>query len=231
MLEIRHAGGRPAAGGRLQHIRKLAWVTLIAPFVLAGCGETADAQDRAADTGFRGVVLDEPVAKPDFTLTDTDGRPFHFREETEGRLALVFFGYTNCPDICPVHMANLSAVLQRYGHDLRSRIRLIFVTTDPARDTPEVLRAWLDRFDPSFTGLIGSHEEVARIQTAMNMPTAALPEVQEGDYAVGHSSQILAFSPDGLAHVAYPAGVRQIDWAHDLPRLLEPERFLEGSAP
>lgn len=207
---------------------------IIAPLALiavTACGENAaDAQERAADTEFRGVVLDEPIAKPAFILNDTDGRPFDFVAETEGQLTLVFFGYTNCPDICPVHMANLSAVLDRYRHDLRSRIRLIFVTTDPARDTPAVLRAWLDRFDPDFVGLIGSHEEVARIQAAMDMPAAALPDVPEGDYAVGHSSQILAFSADGLAHVAYPAGVRQVDWAHDLPRLLQPERFLGDEA-
>jgi protein SCO1 len=223
----RRNSGRLAAAKRRFHIARI--IAPLAVIVVSACGEAAaDAQDRAADTGFRGVVLAEPLGKPDFTLTDTDGRPFAFRQETEGKLALVFFGYTNCPDICPVHMANLSAVLERYGHDLRSRIRLIFVTTDPARDTPDVLRTWLDRFDPQFVGLIGSQEKVARIQQSMNMPVAALPIVKEGDYPVGHSSQILAFSPDGLAHAAYPSGIRQVDWAHDLPRLLEPERFLSG---
>jgi protein SCO1/2 len=196
------------------------------------------------------VVLDTPLARPDFTLTDTDGTPYDFRGETDGQLALLFFGYTNCPDICPVHMANLAAVLGRFDHDMRSRIALVFVTTDPARDSAVVLRAWLDRFDRSFVGLTGSPAVVDRIQTAMGMPPAARPalawngapppggyaRVQNhggagpsnaaGDYAVGHSSQILAFSPDGRAHVAYPAGIRQVDWAHDLPRLLEPEKYL-----
>jgi protein SCO1/2 len=217
---------QPAERGRSRLVRFFAVLGLVG---LAACGEAAaDAQDRAADTGFRGVVLEEPIEKPAFTLTDTEGRPFDFRAATDGYLTLVFFGYTNCPDICPVHMANLSAVLQRYGHDLRSRIRLVFVTTDPERDNPGALRAWLDRFDPDFIGLIGSQDAVARIQTAMDMPTAALPAVLEGDYPVGHSSQILAFSPDDRAHVAYPAGIRQVDWAHDLPRLLDPERFLDA---
>lgn len=203
----------------------LAVLALIA--VLGACGERAGVE-RAQATGFHGVVLDEPLARPDFTLTDTDGRPYDFRARTDGRLALLFFGYTSCPDICPVHMANLSAVLARFDHDLRSRIALVFVTTDPARDSPAVLRAWLDRFDPAFVGLTGTAAEIDRIQAALGIQPAQRPADISGPYAVGHASQILAFSPGGPAYVAYPAGARQTDWAHDLPRLLEPHAWLTG---
>ena len=205
---------------------------LVAALVVAcACGErSADARERALETGFHGVVLEEPIARPDFTLTATDGTPYDFRQRTEGRLALLFFGYTNCPDICPVHMANLSAVLARFDHELRSRIALVFVTTDPDRDSPDALRAWLDRFDPAFVGLTGTAEEVDRIQRALGMAPAQRPADPQGDYAVGHASQIVAFSPDGPAYVAYPAGVRQVDWAHDLPRLLEPRSWLDRGA-
>jgi protein SCO1/2 len=205
---------------------------LVAVLVVAGgCGDgSAAARERAHATGSRGVVLDEPLARPDFTLTDTEGRAYDFRARTDGRLALLFFGYTNCPDICPVHMANLSAVLARFEHDLRARIALVFVTTDPARDSPAVLRAWLDRFDPEFVGLTGTIDEIDRIQTALGIPPAQRPADATGDYAVGHASQIVAFSPDGPAYVAYPAGVRQVDWAHDLPRLLDPHAYLDADA-
>jgi len=190
-------------------------------------GETG--ADRVRETGFHGVVLETPVAKPDITLRTTDGRPFSLRERTEGALTLLFFGYTHCPDICPVHMANLSAVLDRFAHEVRSRIRVVFVTTDPERDTPDVLRAWLDNFDADFVGLTGTIAEVEVAQRAAGVPLAAVESNGTDSYTVAHASQIIAYSPDGFAYVAYPAGIRQVDWARDLPRLLEPQRFLAAA--
>jgi protein SCO1/2 len=191
---------------------------LLAPVLLACSG--ADATP-ASDTGWRGAVLAEAVARPEFTLTDTDGEPFDFRARTDGLLTLVFFGYTSCPDICPVHMANLGAVLDRQSYEVRARTRVIFISTDPDRDTPDVIRAWLDRFGPSFIGLRGPIGEVNRIQRAMRLPESVAGDVREdGTYDVGHAAGILAFSPDGPAHLTYLFGTRQADWEHDLPRLL-----------
>lgn len=197
--------------------------------LLGACGrqtelDAADARER--DTGYRGIVLPDPVPKADFALTDTEGRPFDFRRDTDGMVTLLFFGYTNCPDICPVHLANIGRVLAEQPYDVTSRIRVVFVTTDPERDTPEVMRAWLDRFDPSFIGLTGDPATINSAQTAMGMPQAIRDSTVHpggGAYAVGHSAQVLAFSPDGLAHVTYPFGTRQIDWVHDLPKLVRDE--------
>lgn len=163
----------------------------------------------------------EPIPKPDFVLTDTQGAAYHFAEETDGFVTLLFFGYTYCPDICPVHMANIAAVLDDFTYDLRNEIKVVFVSTDPARDSPERIRAWLDNFDRSFIGLRGSLEEVNRIQAELGLPPA-LADATEGDdeYLVGHSAAVLAFTKDGLAHVRYPFGTRQADWAHDLPKLV-----------
>ncbi|MGH7505111.1 MAG: SCO family protein, partial [Longimicrobiales bacterium] len=191
-----------------------------------------DGEDRARETGFHGVVLDAPQPRPDFTLRDTGGQPFRFRAETAGTLTLLFFGYTNCPDVCPVHLANLSAVLDRFAYDVRSRVRVVFVTTDPARDSPDKLRAWLDNFDPSFVGLTGTQAEVEAAQRAAGVAVAAIERDGTDDYTVAHASQLIAYSPDDFAYVAYPAGIRQVDWVHDLPRLLEPHGYLEaGGAP
>ncbi len=187
--------------------------------------DSDDAVLRARGTGFRGILLTEPLAEVDFTLPDTDNRAFQFREEAEGHLTLLFFGYTNCPDICPVHMANLAAVLSRFPHEQRSRVKVVFVTTDPSRDSPEVLRAWLDHFDPHFIGLTGDLDEVNRVQQSLGLPLAvrAPSNDREGRYLVGHAAQVLAFSPDGVGRVAYPFGTRQEDWMHDLPKLLKHE--------
>jgi protein SCO1 len=183
--------------------------------VAADRSGSAGAADTVADLA--GVVLDEPRPRPDFTLTDTEGRPFDFRAETEGRLTLLFFGYTSCPDICPIHLATLASTLDRSG---MPQPLVVFVGVDPGRDTPEAVRAYLDRFDRRFIGLTGTAEELVRAQEAAAIPVAVVePGVGEDDYLVGHASQVMAYTADDLGHVVYPFGVRQQDWAHDLPRL------------
>lgn len=197
-------------------------VALAAAVALAGCGAERperEAADRARDTGYRGIRLPEPLERPDFTLPDTRGEPFSFRQETEGRAALLFFGYTHCPDVCPVQMANLAATLGDLPYRVRERIRVVFVTTDPERDTPARLRAWLDGFDPAFVGLRGEMEEVNRILGRLDLPPAVREAPGTEEYLVGHASQVIAFSADGEVTVVYPAGTRQADWAHDLARL------------
>lgn len=169
---------------------------------------------------WRGLVLPEPLEKAEFTLTDTEGRAFRFREETDGYVTLLFFGYTHCPDVCPLHMANLAAVLRDLPEAVRSRVKVVFVTTDPERDTPERIREWLDAFDPSFIGLWGPLDQVNEIQAAFGLPPAVKQEVPGGDYLVGHAAYVLAFTTDNRAHLLYPSGTRQADWAHDLPRLV-----------
>jgi protein SCO1/2 len=165
--------------------------------------------------------MQQPQEKADFALLDTEGAPFNFREETDGYVTLLFFGYTYCPDVCPIHMANIGAVLDDFPFEVRRQVKVVFVTTDPERDTPERLRLWLDNFDPSFIGLRGSREEVNEIQVALGLPASTIEETDEGGYGIGHSARVLAFTKDNLAHLAYPFGTRQSDWASDLPKLVE----------
>lgn len=181
---------------------------------------TGDAPPRPDE--FRGSFLPEPLPKTDFTLTTTAGEPFDFRTETQGYVTLLFFGYTYCPDICPVHMANIAAVLHKLPPQTANQVKVVMVSVDPERDTPERFRSWLDNFDRSFVGLIGTTDELAAIQQAFYLPVA----VRQGegpDYLVGHSAAVIAFTTDNFAHVRYPTGTRQSDWAHDLPLLVEAE--------
>lgn len=170
----------------------------------------------------RGYLLAEPLPKPEVTLTATDGSPFNLRRATDGFVTLVFFGYTHCPDICPVHMANLGSVLASLDPRVTERIKVIFVTTDPRRDTPVVLRAWLDHFSRSFIGLVGDSITLAGAQESLKLAPAVIEKAAAADtgYGVGHSSLVVAFTADNLAHVVYPFGTRQEDWAHDLPELV-----------
>lgn len=176
--------------------------------------------DGARTVGYRGTVLPQPREKVEFTLTDTEGEPFEFVAETAGFLTLVFFGYTYCPDVCPIHMANIGTVLKDLPFEVRRQIRVIFITTDPERDTPQRLRTWLDNFDTSFIGLRGTQEEVNEIAVSLGLPPSVKLETEEGGYEVGHSAYVMAFTKDGRAHVIYGFGTRQADWAHDLPKLV-----------
>jgi protein SCO1/2 len=173
----------------------------------------------------RGFGLVQPWPKPDFTLLTTRGERFEFRSDTDGYVTLLFFGYTNCPDVCPVHMANIAAVLPKLPPQVATAIKVVFVTTDPERDTPERLESWLSGFDPRFIGLVGSLEAVNKIQRDVGLAPATRLGDRDDGYRVGHAAQVVAYTRDNQAHVVYPFGTRQADWAHDLPILVEAKRW------
>ncbi len=172
-----------------------------------------------SDGELTGVVIDPPRPKPDFTLTDLDGDEFDFAAETEDKLALIYFGYTSCPDICPVHLAQLAEVFD-LNSDVARESLVIFVTVDPDRDTPDVLRDYLANFDKRFIGLTGTEAELEVAQRAVGVPVA-FRETDDDEYLVAHAGQVVVFAPDGLSYSEYPFGTRQSQWLIDLPILLE----------
>src|SRR5215831_8056426 len=125
----------------------------------------APAQPAKSDS-YRGGLITPPLPKPRFVLTDTSGASFDFWSQTQGSVTLLFFGYTYCPDQCPVHMANIGVALNKMSAGLRNQVKLVFVTTDPARDSPKVLRACLDNFDKRFIGLTGSEAAIEAVEKA-----------------------------------------------------------------
>ena len=114
-------------------------------------------------------------------------------------------------------MANIASSLQQLPPGVREQIKVVFVTTDPARDSASVLRAWLDNFDRGFIGLTG----IAAAQRAAHIPPASKTADIAHDYGVNHASFVLAYTKDNLAHVIYPGGVTADDWAQDLPLLVK----------
>ena len=159
-----------------------------------------------------------PIGGP-FTLTDQTGRTVT-DADYRGKLMLVYFGYTYCPDQCPMHMANLSAALKKLPAGMADQVKLVFVTTDPARDSPAVLRRWLDLFDRHFIGLTGTGRAIDAVERAAGVPPAVKTGLASGNYAVSHANFVLAYSKDDLAHVIYPGGISKDDWVHDLPMLI-----------
>lgn len=201
-------------------------LALVASLVASeACGPRArgaDASEGGASAyGLRGDLYPAALAKPDMVLTDARGLSYDFRRETAGYVTLLFFGYTHCPDVCPIQMATLGAVIRQLPPGVEERLRVVFVTTDPGRDTPERLKAWLHNFSDSFVGLTGDTAVVDAAQRALLLPPPQIgPSDSAGGYQVGHAAAVVVFSEDDSARVRYPFGTRQADWAHDLPRLV-----------
>src|SRR5579863_7863462 len=128
---------------------------------------------RAQGENYRGGLVTPPLPKPRFVLSDTSGIPFDFWQRTQGYVTLLFFGYTSCPDQCPMHMAALGAALKKMPAEVADRVKLVFVTADPVRDTPAVLRRWLDLFDHRFIGLTGPEAAIGEVQRAAGVPIAS----------------------------------------------------------
>lgn len=199
--------------------------------LLAAC-EGGDSSDRGSTTAppaspasaWMGMVLEEPLRKPDFTLTDTSGQPYNFLKETEGYLTYLYFGYTYCPDICPSHMADIASVLKGQP-GLRDRVKVVFVTVDPDRDTLDRLRMWLDLFDESFVGLTGSAAEIeAATKAALGelwFPVEKSTPDAKGNYLVSHAAFVQLYTEDNLCHIVYPFGVPRAGYEHDLLKLVK----------
>jgi protein SCO1 len=197
-------------------LRRAARIGLLA--VTVGCSRSGDSAEHAVG----GVIITPAIPKPDFVLTDTRGRPFDFRARTRGRIALLFFGYTHCPDVCPLHMANIAAALRELPPATAHDVSVVFVTTDSARDSLPRLRQWLNGFDSTFVGLTGSLKRVNAIQAKLRLlAPAERAQDGSGSYGINHSAVVLAFTRDDSAHVIYPFGVQRAAWTADLERLVK----------
>ena len=170
---------------------------------------------------YHGAYLLPPLARPNFTLTDTSGQTFAFEKATHGQITLLFFGYTNCPDVCPTTMADIAAGLKQLPPATRDAVKVVFVTTDPRRDEAAVLRKWLDHFDPSFIGLTGAQATINTVMESLRLPGPAETEVTADGYTVTHISDVLLFTPDDIAHLVYVGGAPAADWAADLTKLVK----------
>ena len=153
---------------------------------------------------YQGARVRPPYPKPNVVLTTSTGERFDFIERTNGFLTLLYFGYTSCPDICPLHMFEIDRVLSNLNVEASQRIQVIFITTDPERDTPERLTTWLGYFNSGFIGLTGSPEEIDKVLSSVGIAKPVKTDLGDGEYLVSHPSYIVAYTPDDLAHIVYP---------------------------
>jgi protein SCO1/2 len=173
----------------------------------------------SADT-FSGAVLPEPYHAPATELSDTDGQAFSLAGSTSKRLTLVFFGYTHCPDECPTTMATLASAMLQLDDADRQNVQVVFVTTDPARDTGPVLRHWLDRFSSSFVGVTGPLETIKKVATDVGVPVEKGGRLPSGGYDVTHGTQVLGIDGKNQIPVAWTQGTTAQEFARDIHQLL-----------
>lgn len=212
---------------------RLTATLLVGTVVLTGCGLAGNrvASVTRPSSGLSGTDIGDVIARPVLALPDTDGRTFDLRQRPADELTAVFFGYTNCPDVCPTTMADLAAARRQLGGADRDHVRVVFVTEDPKTDTPAVLRRWLDRFDSTFVGLVGGDPRTEQALDALKAPRTeivpASPTAPASDApthvngtgeTVEHAGSVYVFKAGKV--VVYTGGTTSAQYAADFHQLL-----------
>ena len=196
----------------------LARLALPMALVLASLGLAACHQQD--DAPWRLVQVTGHMPDLDFHLTDDQGKPVSGKDY-RGKVVLLYFGYTHCPDVCPLTLAQLHVVMQHLG-PLADNVRILFVSVDPARDTPEVMHAYVNAFDPRAIGLTGSAGDIEALSKRYRSAFTREPDKGDGNYEVSHSSAIYVFDQEGKARLLSTPNNPQSDMVHDLHLLIQP---------
>jgi protein SCO1/2 len=206
-------------------------LTAAAVLTLAACGAdsgsgsgngSGNAVVSVSGTPKAATVLDNPFGKPDMILTDTHGKKYDLVKETAGKPTLVYFGYTHCPDVCPTTMSDIAIAKSKLPKAERDKLVVVFITTDPARDTPKRLAAWLASMDPSFVGLTGDFTTIQAGARSVGIDVEKPVKEKDGSVTSTHGAQVLAYSPkDDKAHAIYMSGTTADQYAADLPKIIK----------
>ncbi|WP_077798113.1 SCO family protein [Streptomyces sp. JHA26] len=200
-----------------------------ASLTLSACGSGGDGDKPVTvvsedTTQQAATVLDKPFEKPDLVLTDTQGKPYDLREQTAGKPTLIYFGYTHCPDVCPLTMSNIAVAKKQLPRAEQDKLRVVFVTTDPERDTPAALGTWLKGIDPQIIGLTGDFDTVQAGARTLGISIDPPTKDKDGNVVSTHGTQVIAFSPKNDAgYVLYGKDATVDDYTEDLPELIKGE--------
>jgi len=182
---------------------------------LTACGGSDASEDE-----FHGTKLDPPFEVSSTPLTDTEGQAFSLTKDTDKDLTLVFFGYINCPDICQVVMSNLSSAMTRLDQADRERVDVVYVTTDPNRDTEEAIAAYLPHFDPDFIGLTGDIDTITAVAKPLGVGITNGEKLPSGGYDITHGTTITGIDADDEGTVYWDGNASSADLAADIHTLL-----------
>ncbi|MBO9520394.1 MAG: SCO family protein [Nocardioidaceae bacterium] len=201
---------------------------LTAAALLGGCGSSGSSGDGPAaviqtgdNHGYHGRFLELPYAVPDVALKDTEGTPLSLAKDTATPVKIVFWGYSNCPDVCQIVMSTVASALTRLDEQQKKQVEVVFVTTDPARDTGPALRRYLDRFsEEPFTGLTGSLPRIVAAGKPMGVYVDKGQKLGSGGYEVVHSDYLYGASGTDV-RLIWDRTVSPADLAADIIKLLK----------
>jgi protein SCO1/2 len=192
--------------------RASSWLAIFAGIAVLAAHPTAPASEfRTSDITGQGYGDLIPV------LVDQDGRP-RGRDNFKGRVTILLFGFTHCPNLCPTALSNLSDVLDQLGED-RDRVQIAFITVDPGRDTPEVLHDYLSGFGPNFVGLTGEPVAIRKTAKSFKVFFQRIP-LPDGDYTMDHSAVIFVLDLHASARLMSTVDRQPEDITHDVIALL-----------
>ncbi|UUZ58828.1 SCO family protein [Nocardioides sp. B-3] len=194
------------------------WLAVgVAAGLLSGCGPSVG---MSAGHEMTGTVLDPPFPVAADAPVDGDSSPYSPVEDTDKDLTLVFFGYTHCPDICGIVMSTMASAMTRLSADERDEVDVVFVTTDPKRDTPEVVGDYATNFDPGFIGVSGGIQTIIDVAKPLGIAVEQGDKLPTGGYDVTHGTQIVAIDADDEGIAYWSEDVSSAQLAADLQHLL-----------
>jgi protein SCO1/2 len=170
---------------------------------------------------FHGIVSQAPPRAADFTLTAHTGKPIRLGD-FQGKLVLLYFGYTYCPGICPTTLAEVAQAVQTLGPKAAEKMQVLMVSVDPERDTAARLATYLTHFNASFLGLTGTPDEIAATAAAYGIYYKKYEETPTNGYVVDHTSMVIVVDEKGFVQLLFPFGTPAQAMADDLAALLHP---------
>ena len=199
----------------MDSLKRVMLAAALAASLLGGCDRLGGGAQKPS---FKAVDITGAEYARELSLTDADGKPRQL-SDFHGKVTAVFFGYTQCPDVCPTTLAELAAVKRQLGKD-GDRLQGVFVSVDPERDTPEILKAYMASFDSSFVALRGTPEQTQAAARNFKVFFAQVPGKTEGSYTVDHTAGTYVFDAQGRVRlfIRYGSGAEAL--AHDRQLLL-----------
>ncbi|WP_428420180.1 SCO family protein [Methylibium sp.] len=194
-------------------IRRLVLAFCAVLALLAGCDKSA-----TPAVPFKGIDITGADYGRDFAMGDLDGRPRSLAD-FKGKATVVFFGYTQCPDVCPTTMTELAAVKKQLGAD-GDKLQAVFITIDPERDTPEILKAYMASFDPSFVALRSTPEQTLALAKSFKAFFRKVPGKEPNSYTMDHTAGAYVYDPQGRLRLFVRYGQPVDAWVSDLKLLL-----------
>jgi protein SCO1 len=191
---------------------RLRWIMLIAiGLLLTACAHQ-----------FSGVAPSPIGPAPDFTLTDENGRPFNL-SDLRGKWILLAYGYTHCPDVCPLTLSHLRDVKKAIDPN-GDQLQVVFVTIDPERDTADIMRQYVghfdQQFDQKFKGLTGTPQQIAQAAQAYNVKYEKKESTSAGGYSMGHTAEVYLIDPQFNRRMTFPFGIKAEEIANDVQYLM-----------